>query len=32
MDLIPKNPMIGVELPSEKQNQFEHDNEVFKEN
>lgn len=32
MDLIPKNPMSGVELPSEKQNQFEHENEVFKEN
>lgn len=32
MDLITKNPMAGVELPSEKKNQFEHENEVFKEN
>lgn len=32
MDLIAKNPMIGIELPSEKKNQFEHENEVFKEN
>ncbi|MFJ7841286.1 tyrosine-type recombinase/integrase [Lysinibacillus sphaericus] len=32
MDLISKNPMTGVELPSEKKNQFEHENEVFKEN
>lgn len=32
MDLISKNPMTGIELPSEKKNQFEHENEVFKEN
>lgn len=32
MDLIAKNPMTGIELPSEKKNQFEHENEVFKEN
>lgn len=32
LELITKNPMTGIELPSEKNNQFEHDNEVFKEN
>lgn len=32
MDLITKNPMTGVELPLQKKNQFEHENEVFKEN
>lgn len=32
MDLIAKNPMTGIELPSEKKELFEHENEVFKEN
>lgn len=32
MDLIAKSPMTGIELHSEKKNQFEHENEVFKEN
>lgn len=32
MNMIPKNLMSGVQLPSEKQNQFEHENELFKEN
>ena len=32
MNLISKNPMTGIELPLEKKNQFEHENEVFKEN
>ena len=32
LELITKNPMTGIELPGEKNNQFEHENVVFKEN